>query len=594
MKRGFSLVEIVVGAALLAIVSIAMYQSYASVMIVTRGAGDKLDAIELANEQIEILHNLPYQSVGIIGGIPAGVVTESTTTVRDGNTFRVTTTIRNVDDPSDGIFPTDPAEADYKLAQISVDCSMCKKFTPIALTTTIAPKNLETTTNNGALKITVRDASAQPVQGAQVTIVNTAVSPNLNFFDVTNAQGVLTIYDVKPSSLSYALSTTKDNYSTDKTYKVTSDNPTPTVRDATVSAGQTTGLSFYIDRTASPVFQSVNTSCVPQPNFPFMLRGNKTIGTKSGLPVYKYFVRQNTGATGSITVPNLEWDNYTITSSSTTYDLGGALPIMPIAIAPASTATINLTVYTRQAAALLLDIKDTATKLPVSGATVTLTGNSVNLSKSTGVGVLEQTDWSGGAGQANYTDQTKFYDSDGNISITPAGQISLLKTFSTYAPSGWLTSSSFDLGIVASLYNVKWNPVDVPAGVGANAVRMQIAANTDNTTWNYIGPDGTASTYYTLAQNSIGSELANNRYFRYKVLLQTASSTLTPSVTDVQFQYTTACTPSGEVLFQGLTKYSSPNYYTATISAPGYTTAIANDILVSDDWQQRLVYITHQ
>ena len=61
------------------------------------------------------------------------------------------------------------------------------------------------------------------------------------------------------------------------------------------------------------------------------------------------------------------------------------------------------------------------------------------------------------------------------------------------------------------------------------AVKIQAAANNDNSTWNYVGPDGTANTYFTQqAGETISSSLNNNRYFRYKAYLATTNTTYTP------------------------------------------------------------------
>ena len=57
-----------------------------------------------------------------------------------------------------------------------------------------------------------------------------------------------------------------------------------------------------------------------------------------------------------------------------------------------------------------------------------------------------------------------------------------------------------------------------------------------------------------------------DRYLRYKAYLSTASSTLTPVLSDVMFTFTSACVPPGQVLFQDL----SNGDYDLTVTAPGY------------------------
>ena len=591
MKRGFSLVEVVVGSALLAIVSLSVYQAYASVMRLSRGSGDKVTATLLANEQIEILRNLPYQSVGEIGGIPSGLVTHSTTTIRSGNTFSIITTIRNADDPFDGLFPVDTSPADYKLASILVACTTCEHTTIVPITTTIAPKNLENVTNNGALFLSVVDALGAPVSGASVTITNTA--QGLNLTDTTDVHGLLKVYDVIPASLAYTVTVTKSGFSSDQTYEPTASNPAPTKRALTTAAGVVTSSTFAIDHLASLTVTSKDSSCSSIGDYDFVLQGSKTIGTNADAPVYKYRTPFVTSGEGTLTINPLEWDFYSLISTDTSYELAGMLPSGALQISPGQAATAAIILAPRRPSSLLVSVKDQATHLPVSGASVTLTANDVARTLITGVGSIAQSDWSGGAGQVVFTNDTKFYDSDGNVKISTPNQLTLLPQGSVYPSSGWLISSTFDLQTAGSLYKITWTPQDQPNGVGTDPITFQIASNDDNTSWNFIGPDGTAATYYTAANNSVGTEHVTRRYFRYKVFLNTASSAVTPSVGNITFQFTTACTPSAEVLFQNLSQNNSSNYYTIEVSAPGYAPVSQPQIIVDANWQSYDIALSH-
>ena len=67
------------------------------------------------------------------------------------------------------------------------------------------------------------------------------------------------------------------------------------------------------------------------------------------------------------------------------------------------------------------------------------------------------------------------------------------------------------------------------------------------------------------------------------MLLSTASSTLTPTVADIQFTFTSNCIPPGQVLFQGLANGT----YNITVEKIGYTT-VTNTVTVSaaTPWQE--------
>jgi len=103
--------------------------------------------------------------------------------------------------------------------------------------------------------------------------------------------------------------------------------------------------------------------------------------------------------------------------------------------------------------------------------------------------------------------------------------------------------------------NLVWLPGSQPLAVGTTSVKLQLATSLFKHLdhhLNFLGPDGTAGTYYTNANASIGTMHNGDRYLRYQVLLNTPSATNTPDVSSMAFTYSTACTPPGQVLFQGL------------------------------------------
>jgi hypothetical protein len=77
---------------------------------------------------------------------------------------------------------------------------------------------------------------------------------------------------------------------------------------------------------------------------------------------------------------------------------------------------------------LLVRVPDAGTGLPLSDATVTLTGTGYAQTAVTNLGYTRQTDWSGGYGQSDFSDQTKYWSQDTNIDVTSAvGDLKLKK-----------------------------------------------------------------------------------------------------------------------------------------------------------------------
>lgn len=566
-QHGFTLIETLVTIAFVVAFLLAIYQLYAKVLEVGTNIRVRIVASQVASEQMEFIRNLQYSDVGTIGGLPSGIVAQSANIVRSGISFTVTTTIRNIDQPADGTLggtPNDLSPADNKLVALSVTCTTCKYPVTVENTSYVAPKSLETENGNGALVIKAIDASGNPIVDAIVSIVNNAISPAINLTDVTDASGVLTLVDAPPSTENYQISVSKSGYSTDKSYTPHAvGNPNPLKPHLTVVANTVTQSTYAIDRTGTITVSGQSPMCAAISGVSGNFTGQKIIGTspdviKTTLPF--------TISGASTAIPNIEWDTYDVSLGGTTYDIAGTNPIFPLSVLPGTDHTVTLTLAPHVSNRLVVSVVDNA-GLPIAGATVTATGPST-YSNTTSIGSVAQTDWSGGAGQSTFTDATKFFTTDGNTDVmTTPGQIALLKTGAVYAGSTTLESSTIDLGAPATLQELSWGPFNQPSGIGATPVRFQIASNTDGVTWNYVGPDGTAATYYTATTTTISSVHTNDRYIRYKVFLSTTDTSKTPIVQNVSITYTSGCLPPGQVDFGSV----ASGTYTITASKTGYT-----------------------
>ena len=589
LQKGFTLIEIIVGLAVFLILSLSIYQAYISLLETIRASRLKVVATALANEQFEIIRNLPYTDVGIVGGLPSGKIQQNQTLTRDNTEFSAKTNIRNIDDPFDGTIggnPNDLSPADYKFVELEVSCSSCKNFRPLSFTTNVAPKNLEGASVNGALFIQVFDANGQPVQGANVHVANNQASPPFAIDDTTNNNGLLQIVDTPPGVGAYEIIVSKQGYSQEKTYAIDSpENPNPTKPHASVAEQQATQISFAIDKTSSLNVTSATEICSPVGNIAFSLKGTKLIGADPD--ILKYAQNYATNSSGIKNINGLEWDTYNFSLNDNDYDIIGAIPLLPSNLGPDTEQNLKLVIAPKNPLSLLVTVKDVSTHLPLSGANVTLEKTGYNNSLVTGRGFLIQTDWSGGAGQENFIDRSKYFDSDGNIDIdNPSGELRLKKTFDEYESSGNLISSTFDTGPESNFYQILWKPQDQPPETGSDNIKFQIATNSDTTNWNFLGPDGTPNTFYTLANANINPIHSGDRYLRYKIFLQTADTNFTPNIAEVAFTFSSLCVPSGQVIFTGLTSGD----YTLTVLKSGYQTSI-NTVNISTSWQQNEVIL---
>jgi hypothetical protein len=105
--------------------------------------------------------------------------------------------------------------------------------------------------------------------------------------------------------------------------------------------------------------------------------------------------------------------------------------------------------------------------------------------------------------------------------------------YTGFRPNGIFESSTFDAGANAG-YNALGLTINTPVG---STLQFQVAANNTGLGWTYVGPDGTAGTFFT-ANGPISLSIASNRYFRYEATFTpTANGQQTPTISSVSTNY---------------------------------------------------------
>jgi len=571
--RGFSLIEVLVAVAVFMLFALGIYGGITFVFKIVYQSRIEILETALLSEELEVIRNMEFEDVGIENGVPAGVLPYSKTVVRDGVPFMVITTIRNIDDEFDGLVGVDPSEtapADYKLVEVSAICANnCSQKNPVILNTIVSPKGLEGASDNGHLFINVFDDDGLGVPGVSVHVVNSATDPDTVIDDTTDNDGWVKIIDTPTGTLSYHITVSKDDYSTDYTIEPTAENTNPTKLPANVTTQSITEIYFSIDELADLEINTINQSCTALGNIPFSLHGDKKIGTNP--VIYKLNESHTSNASGIYHYADLEWDDYYFSTSGTAYMVIGSVPQLPVVVEPAQSQALSLIILPKTDNSLLVNVRDAGTELPLAGATVRLYGASYDVSYETDLGYKRQTDWSGGSGQEDFINEDEYYFDDGGIdNSSPAGDLKLDKVGSNYLSSGYLESSTFDLGQQVDFKNIIWEPLSHDPSCGDEPIKFQIASSNSSTpeTWDFVGPDGNSGTYYDSTETLIWSGHDDNQYFRYRVYLTTDNTKKTPTLSELAFTYTNECTPPGQVFFSGL----SATTYTLEVSKSGYLT----------------------
>jgi Tfp pilus assembly protein PilV len=583
-QAGVTLIETIIGVAIMVMIAFAVYQGFAILFDILGTSEARVQASALANEELEIIRNMPYSQVGTVGGVPNGVLTAVKTKTKGIITFTITTTVRNVDDPYDGTLggaPNDLSPADYKIAEVRLICVGCSDPSEFRFSTRVAPKALETSSTNGALFIRAIDSNGQAVAGAIVQVIKTS-APAINITDTTDVSGYLKIIDAPPGVQAYHIIVSKSGYSSDQTYLPSPENPNPSKIDSTVAVQTVTQITFTIDPIATINATSLTNTCATVPSINFEITGAELIGTSPNVPKFTSTFITDSG--GIKTVSNLEPDTYTFSFSNTNHDLAGTIPLTPLSLASGASQNLKLVMAAKNPRALMVTVKDSATGLPLSDATVQLSGQGFDGILTTGRGFWNQTDWSEGSGQDLYVNTAQYFSQDGNIDTqSPTGEAKLMLSGENYMPSGSLISSTFNTGSASNFYSITWNPGSQPPDTGTDSLKFQIATATTTTPmdWTFLGPDGTSGTYYTTANTNINTVHNGDQYIRYQAFLSTASTTFTPNVSDVAITFASDCVPPGQVFFSGLLSGS----YSISISWSGYQT-INDTISMGSQWQE--------
>lgn len=286
-ERGVTLLDTVVGTALMLVIFMGIAAAFQLSLDVVSTNKARSGAIALADERMEYVRSLPYTSVGTVGGIPPGSLAQSETISLNNTVYTRRTLITYVDDPEDGfgVSASNSVIADYKVAivdyvrrtfiayahefghgsgvldstgvadykAVRVDVAWSSRFGTrhIVLVSRLEPATgLESSVSGGTLTINVVNAVSQPLAGASVAVTNANTSPAININTFTNTSGVASFIGA-PAASGYQVVVGESGYSGAQTYSATSQNTNPNPGNLTVSNNQTTTGTFVIDLLSS-------------------------------------------------------------------------------------------------------------------------------------------------------------------------------------------------------------------------------------------------------------------------------------------------------------------------------------------------------
>lgn len=398
MSRGFTLVETVVAIGVLVIffagITAILHMSltnYAQARVRTVAMG-------LAEDRLEMARNLPFDSVGTVGGIPSGSLKAEEQVELNGQTFTLTTSVVFIDDPFDGLAPSDIIPTDYKRVKVSVvwDGPFAPQ-TPLLAMSDVSPKGLERADGTGTLLLYVYNSQGDPVTNAQVHIEAEGVSPSVNLDTLSDADGRVLLPGALPCINCYQVTVTRANWTTDRTYG-TNEVTTPHKPHLSVFEADVTQASFGIDSSSTVtfrVYRKSGSSYVPFQGVVLDVVGTKEIGrTSTDDPVYKFNQQVTSGSGGSVTVSGMEWDTYTVSApAASSVDIAGTYPFSPFALLPGASIDFKVLTNANSANSLLVRVKN-QTDSPIASASVQLLQLNPPFIATKATGLANQPDWS--------------------------------------------------------------------------------------------------------------------------------------------------------------------------------------------------------
>lgn len=252
-KKGFTLIDVLVGSALMLIVFFGIFGAYQLGAKVVGQSKNRITASAIANQWIEKARNLPYSSIGVQGGFPDGVLESFVSNIVNNTEYLIENRVDFVVDPTDGLVaPQDECPNDYKRFEVKV--SWAGRFPgDVKLSTDISPKNTaqECSIQGGILGVSVFDAFGVAVPSPVIQIKDPQTDQNIK-----TAIPVLGEYNFSLTTSTYKVVVSKSGYSTGRTFapgEVYNGRTivTPTKPHFPVLEDQLTSASFSIDGLSS-------------------------------------------------------------------------------------------------------------------------------------------------------------------------------------------------------------------------------------------------------------------------------------------------------------------------------------------------------
>lgn len=386
---GFTLIEALLFLFLFSVITMAFYQTWVAATNHIVNVKNRLGAVAVANQQIEIIRSIIFDDIGTTTGIPVGTLVENQTLLVNNAEYTVHTLVQFVDDATDGTSGSgDMAPNDYKKVTITVSWGTGSANEQVITTSLFSLDGVESVAaGTGILSVNVLDTAGVGIAGATVNITNSGVSPPVNITATTDTNGNLSFPGAPTSVQGYHITVSKSGYYSNTTYP-----PYPTSAfnpvniHATVVAGSLTAETLVIDKDSSIEFTTENPFGDVVANIDFDIIGGLVIGTNpsDGSSVYEYTDALSTGSSGEETINDRTTGEYVVTldAGETTHKYIRLDPqeatFGVINLLPDTNKPVKMILADKTFSSALITVVNQVDSAPVAGATVKLTNTTLS------------------------------------------------------------------------------------------------------------------------------------------------------------------------------------------------------------------------
>jgi type II secretory pathway pseudopilin PulG len=306
-QQGFTLMEIMVAGLVLtiALIFIAHFFTASAARILT--SDTRSNMTQVASQEIETIRSMEYQSVGTEGGQPSGRLAPVEVIESGGNKYLILREVTFFTDPSyvkanpSAPFPANYRRATVKVYLVSNDSNSGELIAGTRVSGAIGPVVMTTNVAGGAqggtLEMTVTHLTGDGVPGAQLTITNSKLSPQvrINAPSIrTNNAGVLVVPGLpQDTGNNYVVTASKTGFNSAQL------NP-----NIMIKQGDRHKEALVIDRLATLRISVVDETGTPKPDVQLKVTGYQSI------PPWTYENTVSTNESGQVVLEGIRYSTY--------------------------------------------------------------------------------------------------------------------------------------------------------------------------------------------------------------------------------------------------------------------------------------------